>query len=160
MVTPLQSLRIFGMFDQPRETVCWEDVKSKKLSWSQLRQIGFDGEALFAMQSDKQAWISHGLIELSDCLDAMIFPLNPLLDMQADLGELWNMQLSCENLKSMGVTYDVLVKKGMTPEIMYYFNFSIAEWMTLGFDADKISKDHENVFQMSQAEITSILKTF
>jgi hypothetical protein len=105
-LTPKQSILIFGWFDQPREHMNWDDVKTKSLSWHELRlQYNFTAEELHTLQPDKEEWMKRGQLTLHDVLDMNVFPVNPFDDMRADLAEVWNMHWSPEALASMKISY-------------------------------------------------------
>jgi len=64
----------------------------------------------------------------------------------------------------MGVTYQELVDKGLTSELMYYFNFTLAEWKALGMHSidvqDFSDETCRKLFQMPYKEIHDILEKF
>jgi hypothetical protein len=61
-----------------------------------------------------------------------MFPVNPLSDMRADIGELCVMQWRAGTLGAMGVTYAQMANAGMTPRIMTFFRFPLSDWVVLG----------------------------
>jgi alpha-amylase/alpha-mannosidase (GH57 family) len=159
-VTPGQSVAIFGWWDQPRNIVTWDDVKAKKLSWRQLRRLRFSSAALKQLQPDKLEWIHHSLLTLHDMVDTIVFPVNPIVDMRADLGEVWSMQWTPDQMLDMRLTYDDLVSKGLTIQIMAHFSFPLSMWMQLGFAEQHIKGDDmsKHVFGLSETELRNIMR--
>lgn len=177
LLTPRQSCFIFGWFDQPRSTLDWNDVIAstlndnlKTLTWRLLRSAdcGITQQNLKLMQPDAQQWITRGLVTTNDVPDLLIFPVNPMRDLKIDLAELWsmmsNLDLTSRNLCEMGVSYKELVNKGLTSELMYYFNFTLAEWKALGMQSTDIREFSDEtctqLFQMPQKEVSDILEKF
>lgn len=97
----------------------------------------------------------------------LIFPVNPLLDFKVDMAELWRMMnntdCSPDDLVEMGVTFEQLLKRGITPEIMFHFGMTLCEWQALGLLASHVEDMQENeckkVFQLDKRETCQILKT-
>jgi len=62
----------------------------------------------------------------------------------------------------MGVTYSHMHSRGMTPEIMSYFNFPLSQWQALQFsqrDAEKLTADDiKSIFSLSKTELHTILQ--
>ena len=152
---PWQSIRIFGWWDQPRTIVVWDDLKHNNLSWRRLRvEYGFSAHALHTIQPQVREWVARGQLTLHDVLDMSIFPVNPFTDLGADLGEVWSMKWSAEELASMGVTYEQMLVRGITPEIMRCFSFPLSSWMRLGFARRHVvSDDVASVFGMGVQEL-------
>lgn len=163
-LSPLISCQIFGWLAQPRTTLVWEDIKAKGLTWPKLRALGFEPEDLKKIQPDKTEWVRRGGIRLQDLPEAKIFPINPLTDFRVDLGELWKMQCDAQTMSSMGITYDQLHLAGITPKIMYYFNFSLCEWYEVGFRSKHLPPISEDdamlVFKIDKTEVDNIFKSF
>ena len=77
-LTARESIRFFGMWDQPRTMLAWDDVKSRCCSWKTLRNdFHCSRENLQRMQPDKGEWIKRGALTLHDLVDMSIFPINP-----------------------------------------------------------------------------------
>ena len=159
-----QSVMIFGWWAQPRLTLAWEDVKKKELSWRKLRELGFEPDELKSMQPDKTEWIQRGGLQLHDLVDMMVFPVNPLTDFRADLAELWNLQCTPDHLQRMGVTYEQLLARGLNPQIMYYFDLTLAQWVQLGLSRADVeamaSHDCHTVFSVDKPELLRIFSDF
>ena len=160
-INALQSIRLFGLWEQPRHIVNWDDLKALRHSWRTLRtQYEFSAMDLQCIQPDKAEWILRGQLTLHDLPDMLVFPINPYTDMGADIGEVWSMRWPVELQVMMGVTYSHMHSRGMTPQIMSYFNFPLSQWQALQFlqrDADKLA-EHEvqEIFSISKAELLAI----
>lgn len=157
-----QSIKIFGWWDQPRLILTWDDIKCKNLTWAQLRKMNFTVDQLKRIQGDKTQWIQRGGLKLSDLLDTTVFPINPISDMQADIGEVWSMKWTSDQMKSMGITYEDFLRKGMTPEIMAHFNLSLSQWVSLGFQSKHIVYGlmSKRVFGIEEEELRRIIRDY
>jgi hypothetical protein len=140
--------------------VTWDDVKATELTWAQLRKLNFSAAALHKLQPDKHEWISRSLLTLNDMRDTTIFPINPIVDMRADIGELWSMRCTAQDLHAMGVSYDDLVAKGLTIQIMAHFNYALSMWMQLGFREEHIKSEEMcmHVFGVEETELRRIMR--
>ena len=176
----LQACRIHGWANQlngSMTTLDWADIvksleneKGSNMTWKRLRgaDCNLKAEQLKTLQPDKNQWINRGLVTLSDVPDMTLFPVNPLIDMNIDLAELWRMMslhhCSCKDLIDMQITFEQLIAKGLTAELMFYFNFTLAEWQSLGMTAKHISKMSEseclNIFALGKQETIDILQKF
>ena len=163
-LTAKQSVRIFGWMAQPRLTLAWEDIKQAGKTWAQLRELGLSAESLAALQPDKAEWILRGGVQLQDLRDMTVFPVNPIIDFRADLAELWELNLSADELCSMNVTFAHMLSKGLSPSIMYYFNYDLAGWSRLGLTSQHVSKwteaECKKVCAIGKAETCKILDEF
>lgn len=163
-LSSLQSVRIFGWWAQPRLTLAWEDVKTTGKTWKQLRDLGISANDLKTIQPDKQEWISRGGVQGTDLRDMKVFPVNPIVDFRADLAELWQLGFSAEELVEMQVNISQLISKGLSPAIMYYFNYDLAGWWKLGLTQYHVDKWTEaecaKVFGIKKAEVGKILEDF
>jgi len=157
-----ESIRFFGLWDQPRTILAWEDVKNRCLSWRQLRsEFFFDREKLQQLQPDKVEWIKRGALTLHDMTDMMHFPINPISDLHADLAEVWTMHWTCEQMKCMGITYAQMKRSGLNVPIMQHFGFSLLAWSSLQFDERDVEQLHDKdnlaLFGLPKLEVQSIL---
>lgn len=157
-----ESIRFFGLWDQPRTVLAWEDVKSRCLSWKTLREeFAFSGAKLQQLQPDKVEWIKRGALTLHDMVDMSIFPVNPISDLHADLAEVWSMHWSCDQMRLMGITYAQMKRNGLNAPIMQHFGFSLLSWASLQLDARDIDALHDNdcltLFGLPKHEVHSIL---
>jgi len=163
-ITALQSVRLFGWFVQPVLTLSWVDVKQRAFTWRQLRSLGMPDADLQRLQPDKQEWLQRGGIQVADLLDMTIFPVNPLTDFGVDLAELWALKCSATQMASMGITFDQLLAKGITPQIMSAFAMPLSDWTELHFAVqhaeDMRNDDCQRVFALSKTELVRILRSF
>lgn len=168
LLDPYQSVRLYGLIKQPRSTLDWTDVIQENFTWRFLRVVGLSAEQLKTMQPDKTQWLQRGLVLLEDIPDMLVFPVNPLLDYKADIAELWRMmtntKCTSDDLFKTGIRFEQLVKRGMNPEIMFHFQFTLCEWLELGMkteDVQKMTSDQcENVFSLDKDEVVHIVRTF
>jgi len=163
-ITAVQSVSLFGWWKQPILTLSWNDVKYHHFTWRQLRSVDIGEDVLMRLQSDKHEWLQRGGIRVQDLLDMTIFPVNPLIDFGVDLAELWQLQCPASKMASMGITMDHLLSKGMSPEIMAAFSFSLSDWMELGFDeahaGNLTSEECVKIFLLEKKELLRLLSTF
>jgi len=156
-----ESIRIFGWWDQPRRVLAWSDVKEKGYTWRDLRALRFSVGQLHRLQEDKREWIHRGGLRLADLPELTMFLVNPLLDMRADIGELCSMQWRHETLLSMGVSYQQMVKFGMTPRIMTFFRFPLSGWVALALGPSDVAlwteADAVSTFGVGVLELRDIL---
>lgn len=157
-LSPEQSIQIFGYWDQPREFLSWEDVKTKSLSWRDLRvRLKCSAKDLHKLQPDKEEWLKRGQLTLADAWDLSVFPVNPFTDLRADLAEVWQMQWSADALLAMGVTYEQLRQQGMSEDIMSQFGFPLSAWQKLQLRADHVTPRMASHFGLSVGEVQKIL---
>ena len=140
----------------------WPDVKTLNLTWRRLREeFEFSPQQLHALQGDKQEWIHRGGLRLADLPEMTMFPVNPLTDMLADIGELCTMKWDHETLVSMGVSYEQMTRYGMTPQIMAFFRFPLSGWVALSLGSEHISgwseRDAVATFGLGVSELTRII---
>ncbi len=164
-ISPLQSIRFYGFWDQPRRVLVWEDITARCYSWRRLRQeIGLSPRNLMAIQPSPQEWVNRGALQLADLPDMLCFPVNPFTHLHADLAEVWAMRWSADLLSQMKVTYDQLRAKGMNPHVMMHFDFTLSQWMNLALQAHHVQgmTDEQVVglFQMPKHEIVGIIENF
>ena len=163
-LTPVQSVKIFGWWAQPRLTLAWEDIKTNNLSWRQLRDLGLHPHQLQRVQPDKMQWIQRGGLQLRDILDMTVFPVNPITDFRVDLAELWNLQCTPEQLLEMHVTFEQLLERGLNAHIMFYFNFSLSQWVKLGLTAEDVkafsAAECDAIFGMTPDEVSGIIADY
>ncbi len=150
-------MKLFGWWRQPILTLSWNDVKQYHFTWRQLRSLGLEGGQLRRLQSDKHEWLQRGCIQVSDLLDMTVFPVNPLTDFGVDLAELWGLRCSGQQLASMGVTFDHLLAKDISPQIMGAFCMPLSEWCDVHFiDRHALGmqeNDCQLVFAMGKQEL-------
>ena len=158
-VSALKSVKIFGLWDQPRNIVTWDDVKQN--SWNKLRtDLGFEAEELRTLQPNKQEWIKRGNLKLFDLPEMTMFPVNPYEDLHADLAEVWSMDWTVDDWIKMGIKYEQMKRRGLTPQIMKMMNLSLAEWASLDMCPDDVTQDIAFLFNMRTEECKQVLKDF
>ena len=163
-LSPYQSISIFGWWRQPILTLSWHDIKTNTFTWRQLRALGLSADELKRLQPDKTEWIQRGGIQTSDLIDMTTFPVNPLTDFGVDLAELWALRCSPAQMAAMGITFDHLLAKGITPQIMSAFAMTLSDWTDLHF-AERhaqcmLEDDCQRVFVLSKGELVRILRSF
>lgn len=164
-ISSSESIRIFGWWDQPRSVLTWSDIKDKNYSWRFLRDdMRFSAQQLYTLQGDKFEWIHRGGLRLGDLHETTMFPINPLVDMRADIGELCSAQWRVETLADMGVTYKQMVKFGITPRIMTFFRFPLSGWVSLSLGSEDVShwsdQDATETFGIGVFELKDILTSY
>lgn len=164
IIDAYQSIQLFGYRRQPILTLSWSDVKRENFTWRDLRDLNIKAEDLQQLQPDKQEWLQRGGVNMQDLKDMLIFPVNPLVDFGADLGELWNMQCSVDEMLKMQITYTQLVQKGITPAIMAAFRLPLSGWVQLGFQQQHAACMHPDetqlIFGLDPTELMCILNDF
>ena len=164
-ITPRQSILLFGVWTA-RKMASWDDIKSLNKSWRQLRnEFKFTAKHLYTLQPDKQEWVSRGALTLHDLPDMVLFPINPFTDLHADLAEVWSMRWTAEMLHAMGVRYDHMLVRGLTPLFMYHLGYSLGQWHLLGLKVKHLQEtwtdaECEMVFRIGKIEMQSILSNF
>jgi len=161
-ISSLQSIRLFGLWDQPRNVMTWDDVKTRCLSWRKLRdRYHFSALELHTLQPAKNEWVKRGALTLHDMLDMTVFPINPVIDMHADLAELWSMHWSVDEMRSMHVTYAQMKRAGLNHMIMLHFGFSLAAWSSLELQTEHVEAMQDDevrlLFGMPKSEVLCIL---
>ena len=164
-VTPVQSIAVFGWWAQPRSVVAWDDIKKLNASWRRLRtEYGFTSEQLAKLQPDKSEWVKRGALTLHDMPDMLAFPVNPFVDLGADIAEVWSMQWPVELLVQMEVTFEHMRTRGLSPQLMRHFAIPLSGWQQLKLqigDLDSWSDDDvESVFNLDRSELRDILDSY
>lgn len=161
-VSARQSIQIFGLWDQPRVIVTWDDFKERELSWYELRnKYGFHAEQLKRIQPRKEEWVMRGQIKLFDVLDMRCFPVNPFTDLGADLAEVLSMKWTAREMSEMDMTYAQMLERGLTPAVMRHFHFALSGWMDLGIQEQHVTtQEMADVFGMGIEECRSVLSDF
>ena len=164
-ITARQSILLFGAWTA-RKMASWDDIKILNKSWKQLRyDFKFTAKQLHKLQPDKQEWVSRGALTLHDLPDMVLFPINPFTDLHADLAEVWSMRWNAEMLHAMGVRYDHMLVRGLTPLFMYHLGYSLGQWHLLGLKVKHLQEtwtdaECEMVFRIGKIEMQSILSNF
>ena len=163
-LSALQSIQLFGVFRQPILVLSWQDVKYHNFTWRKLRSLRLEASALQRLQPDKHEWLQRGGIQVSDLIDMVVFPVNPLTDFGVDLAELWQLRCSTQTLVAMGITFEHLIAKGITPQIMAAFALPLSDWTELGFGLQHAEpmrpEDCKLVFDIEKTDFLRMLHTF
>jgi hypothetical protein len=161
-LTAARSIAFFGWWDQPRTVLTWDDVKARCLSWRRLRDhYQYEALELQGLQPCKVEWIKRGALTMRDLPEMAVFPINPIVDMHADLAEVWAMHWTPEQMRTMGITFPQMKACGLNCQIMTHFGFSLSAWTQLGLGAEHVLQMHEDearqVFGLSAAEVAGIV---
>lgn len=131
-LTPLQSIRIFG-WRNPRPILVWNDVLQHKLTLDGLIGVGIRPSQLVLVQPDPAQWATHAGAKLEHArLMMMHWPVNPILHLGADLGDMLALRFTSAELARMEVTHAQLVRSGMSEKTEKMFKFDDEEWAMLG----------------------------
>ena len=160
----IQSIGVFGLWDQPRTIMTWNDVVEKNLSWRYMRhKLGLTAAQLKTIQPDKSEWIQRINLTLHDLPDMCVFPINPFEDLGADLAEVWSMRWSISALVRMGVTYEQMKQRGLSPQMMSYFQIPLTGWIDLKFDVSNVEAltcaEVQAIFGVEKEELVSVMKS-
>jgi hypothetical protein len=67
-------------------------------------------------------------------------------------------------MKRMGITYNQLIERGITPQIMHAFNMPLSSWVELGFGEEHAGyfsdTEARHVFAVQKNELLQIIRTF
>jgi hypothetical protein len=162
LVSARQSISIFGLWDQPRQILEWQDITARNLTWRNLRDsLELTPEQLKQVQPSVEDWVNRASITLNDLPDMVCFPVNPFVHLHADLAEVWSMHWTSDILKQLNVTFDQLRAKGMTVQVMQHFNFTLGQWMNLGLMQQHIKGMDDDgvrrVFDMPKEEVLEVI---
>lgn len=162
LVNPRQSVAIFGIWDQPRQVLEWQDVTARNMTWRTLREsLQFEADQLRRLQPDPIEWVSRASITMQDLPDMTCFPVHPFQHLRADLAELWSMRWSADTLKQLDVSFEQLRAKGMNPHVMQHFGFTLGQWMTLGMTKKHVESMEDDClrrcFDMSKDEVLEVV---
>ena len=164
-ITSLQSVRFFGLWDQPRRVLVWEDITAKCYSWRRLRdEILLSAEELQRIQPSAEEWVHRGALQMRDLPDMTCVPVNPFMHLHADLAEVWSMGWSADVLKNLGVTYDQLRAKGMNVDVMRHFGFTLSQWLNMGMRDSHVESltegECQHVLELPRAEVLGIMSSY
>lgn len=147
-LTPYQAVMIHGWL-RPILVLQWKHVLlNKSLTWPFLRSLDLSAESLKKMQPDPNEWANHTPIHLHYCRDMVCFPVHPIHHLHAGIEQIIHMRCAADELASFGVTYQELVKIGMSPDIMVFFGYKIVGWQRLGMTIKDLKDFNNN--QLSQ----------
>jgi hypothetical protein len=165
LVNPRQSISIFGLWDQPRQVLEWQDITARNLTWRALRDsIELTPAQLKRVQPDPVEWVHRASITLQDLADMVCFPVNPFVHLHTDLAEVWSMHWTSDTLKQLNVTYDQLRQKGMNAHVMQHFNFTLGQWMNLGLMEEHVqgmdTDTAKRLFDMQKDEVVEVIVNY
>jgi hypothetical protein len=160
-LTPYQAISIYGMWS-PKMVLSWKQVEDNTyLTWKYLRAEGLSVTDLFKLQPDSKPWMSLERIDVYDIREMSCWNIHPIHDMKCTLSQLALLHWSADSLVRVGVTYDDLLKQGLTVQVMSIFGFTLLDWTTLGLQRKHLSgamdRDCLQVFNMSKNQVVSSL---
>lgn len=116
---------------------------------------------LYKLQPDPKQWMSLDRIDVHDIREMSSWNIHPIHDMKCTLSQLALLHWSADALVRVGVTYDDLVKQGLTVQVMPIFGFTLLDWSTLGLRRNHLSdacdRDCAQVFGMSKNQVVCSL---
>ena len=130
-LTARQSTMLHGwLWTKP--TLTWKDVLLHKLTFDKLLAAGVSVREMVTMQADPAEWVKHTGVGMRHLRLMIDWPANPFEHFGADLADLLSMRLTVDELVRMDVTYDQLVRNGMSARTEAMFKFCPEEWAVLG----------------------------
>jgi hypothetical protein len=130
-LTARQATLVHGWI-RTKPTLNWPDVVSLKHTMDSLLAIGLTANELLTIQPDPAHWTRQGGATLKHLRLMMLWPANPFEHFHADLADLLGLHLKVDELVRMNVTYDQLVRNGMTARTESMFKFCKEEWAVMG----------------------------
>ena len=133
-LAPVQSCQIHGWLN-PKRTLDWNDICSNPaITVRGCRRSGIAGDTLKSLQPDVHMWICHKGVGLADVPWMLEWPLHPVYDLHANLGDLATAHLAANVMAKLGITYDFLRSiMNMTDDWMRVLHYSPQEWALMGF---------------------------
>ena len=163
-LTAGQAVTVHGWF-RPKETLSWTDVLGNQdLTMQYLNKtIRIPLSLLHKMQPDITAWIKSGRASMEEApVFLSVWAAHPIKDLKADLGDIVGFKWKAKTMRESGVTYSDLMEAGMTHETMALFNYTLYEWMLLGFsktDAEAVPAHIlGRLFNMTKPDVLRVLK--
>ena len=130
-LTPRQATLLHGwVWTKP--TLIWADVLALRLTLDHLLEAGLPVSDLVMLQPDPAQWVKHAGASLKHLRWMIVWPANPFTHFGADLADLLAMRPTADELVKMDVTYDQLVRNGMSARTEGMFKFCPEEWEVLG----------------------------
>ena len=131
LLTPRQATLLHGwVWTKP--TLIWADVLSLNLTLDKLLAVGLSVRDLVMLQPDPEQWVKHAGAGMKHMRMMIVWPANPFDHFGADLADLLATRPTVSELVKMDVTYDQLVRNGMTARTEAMFKFCAEEWEVLG----------------------------
>ena len=153
-LAPVQSCQIHGWLN-PKRTLDWNDICSNSaITVRCCRRSGISGDTLKSLQPDVHMWIRHKGVGLADVPWMLEWPLHPIYDLHANLGDLATAHLSANVMARLGITYDFLRSiMNMSDDWMRVLHYSPPEWAQMGFtDQDVREMGFQRVQWVFQGE--------
>jgi hypothetical protein len=160
-LTPYQAISVYGYWS-PKTVLSWKQVEEHVyLTWKYLRLEGLSVSDLFKLQPDAKPWMDLERIDVHDITEMSSWNIHPIHDMKCTLSQLALLHWSADALVRVGVTYDDLVKLGLTVQVMPIFGFTLLDWTTLGLQRKHLGgasdRDCVQVFGMSKNQVVCSL---
>lgn len=113
------------------------------------------------MQPDASSWRQHASITLHDCLEMTQWPLHPIRDLNADLGDIISMRWTPDQMVRLGISLDDLVGIGMESDVMCMFGYPLTAWIHLGLKRNHVMSmsdaDIRRVFSISRGQVMATI---
>ena len=160
-LTPCQAIAVYGYWS-PKKVLSWKQVEDHTyLTWKYLRQEGLSVSDLFKLQPEAKPWMDLERIDVHDIREMSSWNIHPIYDMKCTLSQLALLHWSADALVRVGVTYDDLVKQGLTIPVLQIFGFTLLDWTTLGLRKNHLNdasdRDCVQVFGMSKNQVVCSL---
>ena len=137
-LSPAQQIRLYGLFPSSG-FLHWSIVTENKLSFKWLTTtVCLTPRQLHTLQNNVLAWVENGLVDMDDCCNMSLWPLNPLTHLGASID--CCLGASAPALKAYGITFSQMKDSGLTPSIMSLFHFTFQDWCLLGIGCHDISE--------------------
>jgi hypothetical protein len=158
---PHQTISLFGWFNL-KPFVAWDDVlNNHSITFRSMRNVGLSSAQLYTMQPDTASWINHAGITLHDCIEMTQWPLHPIRDMNADLGDILSMRWTPDQMMRLGITLDDLTCIGMEADVMCLFGYPLTSWVHLGLTRKHVvsmnDADIRRVFYISRGQVMAAI---
>ena len=149
-----QQLRVYGLFTLSK-FLHWSVVVENKLLFRWLvGSVRLTPTQLHELQPDVSEWVAAGLVNMGDCCNMSMWPLNPLTHLCVHLDKC--IGLKPPVLKSYGVTFLQMQNAGLSPPFMRIFHFPLSDWWLLGLRPADMSgmtpQDTQRLFSKSMTE--------
>jgi hypothetical protein len=154
---PHQTVTLFGWFNL-KPFISWDDVvNSRSITFRSMRNIGLSSAQLYTMQPDASQWKHCTNITLHDCLEMTQWPMHPINDLNADLGDILSMHWTPDQMIRLGITLDGLMCIGMGSDLMCMFGYPLTSWIHLGLTRKHVDSmtdaDIRRVFLISRGQV-------
>lgn len=130
-----QSCTVHGWLN-PKRTLHWDDLVRLPSATLQrcMGVAGLSASDLKLLQPDVRMWVRHKGVGLGDVPAMLEWPLHPIYDLGANIGDLATMHYSPEVMLRLGITYPFLRDcMHMDDDWMRVLRYSPSEWGMMGF---------------------------